>query len=365
VRAVASAREEICECFLAEPVIRRKVECWACVQTSNAVWKRQRNAWARLLLQQLRAGRLEEPFNTAPPDGTLPALPKHITYSYSSPRSPHSSPPRFQPAAAEGNDYAREPSTSSAKSAQRSGFSSASPSFMPLQSPTHSGNRGSSSSPAQRSSRLACTTSRWPATTNTSNPAPRAACSATEALDYYLQRHGFSLARAPLAPAPDNEQVEGTPSAHAYPTHPPRGPELAAMMCDTGVQQPQHENRLSMPEQRLAGGTAHAQTKLNSPSKGRASAAAVHSPQHHHQQQPTRVSPPLASAPRFSPQEIDRLVQQAQRGVGGDGPARDHSGVGRMAGCTTAPSPMRIRWACAGAIACSSNWKTNSTCSIK
>ena len=43
-------------------------------QTANPVWKRNRNLHARLLLEQLRAGRLAEPFLRAPPDGPLRTL---------------------------------------------------------------------------------------------------------------------------------------------------------------------------------------------------------------------------------------------------------------------------------------------------
>jgi hypothetical protein len=59
-------------------------------QTSNAVWKRNRNAHARLLLDQLRAGRLEDPFHVMPPGGPLPTLSKHSAYPYSSSRNGNS-----------------------------------------------------------------------------------------------------------------------------------------------------------------------------------------------------------------------------------------------------------------------------------
>jgi len=61
---------------------------WHPLQTANVVWKKNRNAFARLLLDQLRAGRLAEPFHQMPPDGPLPTLPKHAAYAFAQPRSP-------------------------------------------------------------------------------------------------------------------------------------------------------------------------------------------------------------------------------------------------------------------------------------
>lgn len=52
------------------------------MQTANVVWKKNRNAYARLLLEQLRRGMLAEPFSAAPPDGPLPTLPKHLAYAF-------------------------------------------------------------------------------------------------------------------------------------------------------------------------------------------------------------------------------------------------------------------------------------------
>lgn len=56
-------------------------------QTSNVVWKKNRNAFARLLLEQLRSGRLAEPFHQMPPDGPLPTLPKHAAYAFAPQRA--------------------------------------------------------------------------------------------------------------------------------------------------------------------------------------------------------------------------------------------------------------------------------------
>ncbi|KFM27345.1 hypothetical protein F751_4615 [Auxenochlorella protothecoides] len=50
-------------------------------ETANVVWKRNRNAWARLLLAQLRCGRLEDPFHLLPPETALPPVPKHAVFT--------------------------------------------------------------------------------------------------------------------------------------------------------------------------------------------------------------------------------------------------------------------------------------------
>lgn len=55
------------------------------------MWKKNRNAYAKLLLEQLRCGKLAEPFNALPPDGPLPTLPKHTVYAFRPARS--TSPP--------------------------------------------------------------------------------------------------------------------------------------------------------------------------------------------------------------------------------------------------------------------------------
>ncbi|KAL4437071.1 hypothetical protein ABPG75_004210 [Micractinium tetrahymenae] len=51
-------------------------------ETANVVWKKNRNAYARLLLEQLRCGRLDQPFSGQPPGGPLPTLPKHLAYAF-------------------------------------------------------------------------------------------------------------------------------------------------------------------------------------------------------------------------------------------------------------------------------------------
>ncbi len=76
------------------------------MQTANVVWKKNRNAYARLLLEQLRCGQLCEPFSAQPPGGPLPTLPKHLAYAFkparasSSPRAVVREPPQAQSAEA-------------------------------------------------------------------------------------------------------------------------------------------------------------------------------------------------------------------------------------------------------------------------
>jgi len=45
-----------------------------CQVTSNDVWKKNRNLYALLLLNYLRNGKLEKPFNELPPEGSLPVI---------------------------------------------------------------------------------------------------------------------------------------------------------------------------------------------------------------------------------------------------------------------------------------------------
>lgn len=70
---------------LPEPPLNRRRTATV-LQTANVVWKRNRNAYARLLLEQLRCGKLEEPFSAQPPGGPLPTLPKHLGYAFQPPR---------------------------------------------------------------------------------------------------------------------------------------------------------------------------------------------------------------------------------------------------------------------------------------
>lgn len=63
------------------------VQLQCAVQTNNPVWKKNRNAYAKLLLNQLKQGRLEKPFNAAPPAGPLQTLPASLTYAFSLPRT--------------------------------------------------------------------------------------------------------------------------------------------------------------------------------------------------------------------------------------------------------------------------------------
>ena len=57
------------------------------VQVGNLVWKRNRNMYGLLMVLQLRAGRLEAPFDRSPMPGPLPALPRWQLKAYASARS--------------------------------------------------------------------------------------------------------------------------------------------------------------------------------------------------------------------------------------------------------------------------------------
>lgn len=68
--SLASLSKSVSPAALLKPLLLRRVRA----QTTNPVWKRNRNLHARLLLEQLRAGRLAEPFERPPPDGPLRTL---------------------------------------------------------------------------------------------------------------------------------------------------------------------------------------------------------------------------------------------------------------------------------------------------
>ena len=59
--------------YLKRLLLQSKVLCQV---SSNAVWKRNRNLYCMLLLDQILIGKLEKPFTSMPPDGGLPLLPK-------------------------------------------------------------------------------------------------------------------------------------------------------------------------------------------------------------------------------------------------------------------------------------------------
>jgi hypothetical protein len=64
--------------------IERWVEKLATVSvTHNHRWRRDRNAYAKLLLSMVVAKTLRDPFNQAPPDGPLPSFPTHIKFRMS------------------------------------------------------------------------------------------------------------------------------------------------------------------------------------------------------------------------------------------------------------------------------------------
>ena len=71
---------------------RLRVEKWVerlVTSGGNASWARHRNAWARLLLVQVLAKKLEEPFLTQPPDGSLPPFPRHLLHHLKNSQGPH------------------------------------------------------------------------------------------------------------------------------------------------------------------------------------------------------------------------------------------------------------------------------------
>jgi hypothetical protein len=90
-RTNQSCRTSLCDCGLAAqyyesvriraaalPRLQRvRVQLWLAKleePTTNLVWKRNRNAYVRLLHQQLAMGVLEAPFDVTPPGTSLPTL---------------------------------------------------------------------------------------------------------------------------------------------------------------------------------------------------------------------------------------------------------------------------------------------------
>ncbi|BDA49731.1 hypothetical protein COCOBI_14-3510 [Coccomyxa sp. Obi] len=63
-------------------------------ETANTVWKRNRNIHARLLLEQLRAGRLTEPFTSLPGPGCLPTLGRWALAPFLTPQKKSATSPR-------------------------------------------------------------------------------------------------------------------------------------------------------------------------------------------------------------------------------------------------------------------------------
>ncbi|KAM3147043.1 hypothetical protein pb186bvf_000759 [Paramecium bursaria] len=61
-----------------------RVEAWTkklCQVTTNEVWKKNRNLYARILLQQVLKNQLSEPFDKRPSEGPLPKLNKYLVPS--------------------------------------------------------------------------------------------------------------------------------------------------------------------------------------------------------------------------------------------------------------------------------------------
>lgn len=78
-RTFAQCLSEIEKSYLVLPKpIRIRIERWIEKLAStgnNPVWKRDRNEYAKLLLNMITARRLEAPFNCMPPEGPLPPFP--------------------------------------------------------------------------------------------------------------------------------------------------------------------------------------------------------------------------------------------------------------------------------------------------
>jgi hypothetical protein len=58
---------------------------------NNAVWKKQRNDYAKLLLNMIVIRNLEAPFNQMPPEGALPSFPNHLKVYHRNLLGPHES----------------------------------------------------------------------------------------------------------------------------------------------------------------------------------------------------------------------------------------------------------------------------------
>jgi len=66
---------------------RIRVEQWSrklCQATTNMIWKKNRNRYAILLLDQVLNGKLEQPFTSIPPEAGLVVLQQHdVVYTRS------------------------------------------------------------------------------------------------------------------------------------------------------------------------------------------------------------------------------------------------------------------------------------------
>lgn len=77
--------------------LRIRIEKWIeklVLTGSNIVWRKHRNAYARLLLDNVINKKLSEPFHALPPDGPLPSFPFHVQQQKGSSRDmlgPHES----------------------------------------------------------------------------------------------------------------------------------------------------------------------------------------------------------------------------------------------------------------------------------
>lgn len=84
---------EIEKAYLVLPKAQRiRVEKWIeklVLTGNNPTWRKHRNAYTRLLLNQVIAKHLTEPFNIIPPDGPLPTFPLHLKPAMKDLLGPH------------------------------------------------------------------------------------------------------------------------------------------------------------------------------------------------------------------------------------------------------------------------------------
>jgi len=62
-----------------------RIEQWCkklCEATTNTLWKKSRNLYAMLLLDQVLNGKLDKPFNRLPPEASLPSIKESEVVSF-------------------------------------------------------------------------------------------------------------------------------------------------------------------------------------------------------------------------------------------------------------------------------------------
>lgn len=74
--------KEIEQCYITFPkALRIRIEKWISKLSSvgqNPVWRKNRNKYAKLLLNMVAIKTLSEPFHTLPPEGPLGPLPVYL-----------------------------------------------------------------------------------------------------------------------------------------------------------------------------------------------------------------------------------------------------------------------------------------------